>query len=597
MTTTLSDDPWWYAPCLATIKMMGGEPCGTDFSHCNTTIIQRYAEAICSCAPGYPDGCAGTNPPPNCCSYTAASPIPVISDNCYCCCGCMANHTPVAVSATEYKSIEDFAINDRVYVADDVSLQTWRQRLVEWSSGTGPGTNTMIKVTYGDADDNDYLIVNRAQPFLMSDRTLKLATKLVPGTDALVTGAGTARPVLALEIGSFDQGLHHIATSTQPATSPNQHLILAKGIVCGDWALQVALTTANAVSLGFAAGHADDPELGTTAYEEANPDLTVTPFSAAIMEHVGSADDPRFTAFGASSTQIPEDAPGFLTQDQAWELQGAVPQLPPTSDAGKAVMFYLFKLFNAFYPEIGFYLDNENTLPNAYAFNAYGQRFVVVTGGLIRTQGVGFEMLAFVLARAMASFDGGPPLNDAGYSCTGQADYAAIAGVILQVWIGLQSAPIVKGAMTQVSALFGNIVQNRGGTNTCMGVSLDCRIQAMQAAYDLLPLPQCAGGPPDPALEVSSAAGSAGDPHGTVTVTFSLPVDPDTASELGNYAFDPLVDSYSARVADDDRSSVVISADVTAGQEYTVKVTGVLSIEQQPLVPQHSSATFTAAAS
>jgi hypothetical protein len=154
----------------------------------------------------------------------------------------------VAYDAASYKPISEYQVGDPVYVAHDATLKTWSQRTVLFSAGAGPVADapTMIKVIYGTTERSDSLIVNRAQPFLTPDRALRAAATLIPGVDALITSGGESRPVLSLEDGPFLRGLHHIATTTAPATSVDGHLILANDIVCGDWALQVSLATGNA---------------------------------------------------------------------------------------------------------------------------------------------------------------------------------------------------------------------------------------------------------------------------------------------------------------------------------------------------------------
>jgi hypothetical protein len=59
--------------------------------------------------------------------------------------------------------------------------------------------------------------------------------------------------------------LHRIATSTEPATRLAGHLMVANGVVCGDYALQLGNLEQTAPNL-LVAGHADLPELGSEAY-------------------------------------------------------------------------------------------------------------------------------------------------------------------------------------------------------------------------------------------------------------------------------------------------------------------------------------------
>jgi hypothetical protein len=618
-------DPWWYAGCLANIQTLGGTMCPQN--HCDTTIVKNYSEQYCNCSGAYPNGCSGSSPPPNCCSYSAVSPVPIISEGCYCCCGCFSNETPIAYDKGVYKAIVEYQVGDLVYVADDVTLTSWSQKPVLFSAGAGGGAaaeNVMLMVTFGDAPNTDYLLVNRTQPFLTTVGLVPAAA-LVPGTHELRTADGGTKMVQSLEVGMFKKGMHHIATSTQPATSPDGHLIVAKGVVCGDWALQMAARAtaptdaasappseaatasssasfAHTTQLAFVEDAHLLPEFGTREYAEAHPHLQHEPFRASHpqldLSAVAAARPPleHFEAFDVDDTAfVPADAWSFFTADQAWDIAANAPSFSPASGAGRPVVEYQFKLFRTFYPDIEFYFDERKLTPNAYLFTEYGKLRLIVTGGLARVQCLQFEGLATIIATMIAATTAGDPKNAQGMSCLGTASYG-VPGVLTEVWIGLQSAPIMSKGITQITTLFSYITDgNKGGSDTCMHVSCDCRIQAMQASFTMLPLPSCAGGPPDPQLEVSAASGQTGDPHGSVSVSFSLPLDPVSATELGNYLFDPLVQAFSVEIAEGDPSAVVIGADLAAQTKYTVTVYGVESSEQQPLVPGKNSAEFTTA--
>lgn len=588
-------DPPWLQPCIQDAKDQGGVLCPQ--THCDSTLIKNYTHDYCYCQGKYVNGCRKGRVD-GCCPWSDSTAVPVADKDCFCCCGCLANNTPVAIDASNYKPIAEFAVGDLVYVADDVSLSSWSQKTVKFSSGAGDvgASNTMIKVTYGGPDSSsDYLLVNRAQLFLMHDRTLKTAATLIPGADSLVDMTGAARPVLSLEVGTFKLGLHHIATSTRPAQSPDGHLILAKDIVCGDWALQVTLYSNDLEKVPLAANHAALPQFGTPGYQTAHAHLEHTAFRAAVPD-VQHAAPPtaEFVSYSATpGVYIPENANGFVTANQANELFMSNRWLPPTNNARKTLVTHLFTLFSGFYPDITFFYDVQNPTPNAFFFEEYGQKTFVLTGGLVRMEALGYDGLAFIVARSVAADVGDPPLNDDGYGCVGQTDYTAVSAIIPYVWIGLTGIPVAKNAIAQLTDLFTDIKQYRNGTGSCMNPSIDCRLQSMQAALDLLPLPHCAGGPPDPLLEVSGASGVTGTPHGQVTISFNLAVDPETAQDLGNYVIDPHVASYSAAVVSGDPKSVVVEADVEAGQEYSLDVVAVLSSDQQPLIPGKSEATFT----
>ncbi len=410
----------------------------------------------------------------------------------------------------------------------------------------------------------------------------------------MVKADGTPLAVVALEAGMFKKGLHHIATSTGAAHSPNGHLLLAKGIVCGDWALQVALSSEQhraALPLAKELDHA--PEFGTREYAAAHAHLEHKPFRSMVKgakPAVAAAGE--FEAFDSDdAAHLPETAFSLLTLEQSRQVHDKEDIAPPVSQAGKDSVRYLFKLFGAYYPQIKFYYDERSLLPNAYYIEQFGTASVVITGGLVRCRALRYEGLALVIATVVGAVTGGPPYNRSGQSCLGMAAYSAVGGVLGDIFFGLKAVPIIKGGMAQLQALFKNI-SAPSPVDNCMNISPACLLQSMQASFDLMPLPHCAGGPPDPELEVVGATVVAGKPNSVVTVTFNLPVDPVTGTAPANYAFDPLAETFSASLVQDNASAVAITVDLAAKTSYTVTAVGVMSQDQQPLVPGKASASF-----
>jgi hypothetical protein len=597
----VNDQPWWYAQCLQNIEMLGGTPCA-DLACESNPLVARFAEAYCNCQPPFPNGCIPIqSPPPNCCAFTSTSPLPVLAQNCYCCCACFANSTPVAFDKGQYKALVGFEVGDMIYVADDINLTSWSQRRVMFSAGAGDlaAPSLMVKVTFGSPDKPDYLLVSRAQLFLIPGGKLKPAAALIPGQDSLVATDGTSRQVLSLEVGMFNKGLHHISTSTSPATSPEGHLIVAKDIVAGDWALQIALSTDQSRStLSLAEGVEEMPEFGTKEYEQslAKLKLDVSPFRVAVsgLAEPG-ASTAEFAPFSLENAiDIPDDAFAFLTPEQAADIAANGTMAPPSSQSGKESVLYLFKLFGAFYPTVNFLYDEQNQEPNAYFFEDGRVMNLVVTGGLAACQTVKFECMALVIATMIGAIASGPPFNEQGLSCLGSASYSAVGSTMPHVWIGMQVVPIIKAALVQVTELFGLInPDHQGGGDTCMDISLACRMDCMNAGFTIAPLPPCAGGPPTSALAVTGAKANFGVPHSTVTVSFNMNVDLTTANQRENYELDPLAHILFALVSANDQSKVLLTTDLRLKTKYKLTVTGVLSEEQQPLVPGDNTATFT----
>lgn len=584
---------WWWNGCVANIQKDGGVMCPEQ--HCNSKIFKNYSENFCNCTNSMTQKYIVDGK----CTLDATTDVPILSENCYCCCGCFANETLVAEDSMHYKAIEDFRIGDLVYAADDASLASWSQKIVRFSAGTGnfAAQSTLIKVNYGNEGKENYLLVNRPQLFLMPDKKLKAAAKLVPGRDQLVLYDGSTVPVNSLEVGQYKKGLHHIATSSEPAKNMDGHLILAKGVVCGDYALQQAMTYTESVKALLVEGHEALPEFGTKEYIQTHSHLVANTFRSALSE-AEAVKLPKevFEPHGLKgAVSTPEHVHYFISKAQAWDIEQKGHAAPPASAAGRDMIHYLFTIFKGFYPDVVFYVDNENESPNAYSFIEYGTPIVIVNGGLLRHVAIKFEALALVIAHELGHLNGGAPLNEAGYSCEGQADYVAVYGILPQVFYGLRAIPIIKAGVEQIKEFFDDILpDNRKGKagSKCMDVGIDCRLSVMEAAFTMLPLPECAGGPPDPALEVEGATATKEASEISVTVSFNIPVDPETAEALGNYAFNPKVKAYSAEVDPSDPTSVVIKADIEEGIQYELLVKEVLSIEQQPLVTGKNEATF-----
>ncbi len=616
-------DPPWLPGCLENLSVLTG--CQGDAcrqllcteNHCNDA--QTYMHAVCYCQKPYPNGCAGTNPPAGCCSYTAESPIWVAqAPGCYCCCGCFASDTPVVWGLDEAgqpqtKAIREFIKGDPVYVADGVDLKHWSTRTVQFSAGTGEGgMNTLLKIEFAAPGGDDTVYCNREQLFLMPDGKLKRANRLVPVADSLVLQDGTAARVVSITPGRYKKGVHHIATSMGPATEVAGHLIVADGVVAGDYALQISHLDEIAPEI-LVEGHADLPEVGTRAYAEAYAELLVGDFAAvhaggeqgaaarllAVEGGEGAAPDDFsvFEPFGSRPpVPIPAHAQRFVSEEQARDILRNAPAFPPTSSTGINVVNYLFKVFTGFYPNVNFFLDVNNPLPNAYSFNEYGQTFVVVSAQLARTKALHYEGLAVVIAHELAHLYAGDPADRFGYSCTGMADYAAVSSIIPYVWMGQLSVPIVQPGIEQVKEFFSFIdPAHRNGVpgNTCNEISIECREKSLDnGSTSILPLPECAGGPPDPTLRVVGATAGT-DAEGTwCVVEFSEPVDPDTATLVSAYRFDPTAPATAAAMVEGEPAKVRVTVRLEEATDYGVWVYGVTTPDGHPLIPGENVAHF-----
>ncbi|QNR24554.1 hypothetical protein [Croceimicrobium hydrocarbonivorans] len=623
--------------------------------HCDETV--NYGHQFCNCTGQFEHIKVG-----GVCPNGVGSLIPIAQPGCYCCCSCFAYDTPISTGKDTYKVVQDFEVNDPVWVATDASLKNWVQKPVKFSSGTGAhGTNRLILLHYGFqkrgvkldensfesrytgksksktyfeilstapnnyidqegyvnlelvrnanvaafthllncteyvaqqiydllSSDSNYLLVTGIQPFLLKDGSLKQAHKLVPGKDELLREDGTAVPIVSLQVGQFEKGVHHIATSNKPAKSVAEHLILANGIVAGDYSLQLSLAS----GIGVKDDHADAPIFGSKEYEALHDHLSHTPFSAFAKEGAVIQNVKNFIAGNVNKvTAIPSHAYSFITNEQATELMETGPIYPASENVSEPYVKYLFKLFSAFYPGISFFYDANNMFPNVYAFQEYDTKVVIVTAGWTSVKGVNFQLIALSLADIVNQLLG-IGTDEKGTDPVAQADYNTFPVFLTLYFFAPDAVKNYNLALPQLEKVFGYIKENRKPKH---GASLDCRLDSFKASINGTPLPHCAGGPPDPALEVKGAKAQKllGGEDSVISIAFNLDLDVESAQAPGNYMLEPSAAISSARMDPDNPNIIHLQAKLNPETDYTVIVNNVLSVDKQPLIIGKNSAEF-----
>lgn len=162
---------------------------------------------------------------------------------CYCCCtGGPANMTVAVPEGTV--AIDTVQTGASVLAASAMQsgggLQLkWSEAKVNFSQGTGVGGQqpTVISVTFG-ADGNQKLFCSADQPFLLSNGKLATGGNLRPGQQ-LVDRDGQPQEIKQVCIEAYEGGFHYIATDEPWTGSPDGHLLLAGGVVIGDYTLQL----------------------------------------------------------------------------------------------------------------------------------------------------------------------------------------------------------------------------------------------------------------------------------------------------------------------------------------------------------------------
>jgi hypothetical protein len=514
---------------------------------------------------------------------------------CYCCCACFAYDTPIA-APSGFKPIQDFKINDQVIVANHLATDSgvklsWFPKNVLFSAGTGPKSHEplMIYLHYGNGLQ---LICSIDQPFLMPDGKLKRADRLVPGKDELVLAAGDTAPIHEIKLGEYEGGVHHIATDLNFEGSVDGHLLNCNGVVTGDYLLQ--LHQDELCSLGmFVENHEDLPVIGTLEYESRNASLKVGLFSAQTDEAYQKKTPITFRAFINRDEEIPYDAQGFFSRKEELYLDGSAEKRLITEKQGINLFNYYSKLINAFYPDIIFHLEWENTRTNAYSFKRYGQKIIFIPGGLLRLKDLGMEGLTIILGAQVARFLGKEPLNEEGFTCTGASDYYGI-GVVLRDALFIYWMDVINEGLDQINSLFkiiDSIAPDEPSMATIDRPTRICRKKAMVAAAYGAQLSECAGGPVKNGLLLEKVMPVRDRAANILSVNFNRNLSP-SADKKENYSLEPAAEIYNAEIAANNRRTVKLTVGCQPEADYTLTVMNVTAADGSTLDPMASSYRF-----
>lgn len=113
----------------------------------------------------------------------------------------------------------------------------WQASKVGYSSGTG-GDSHQAMMFYIELSGGRQLICNAVQPVLLANGKYTIAGKLGYGK-SLLDGNGNGVPIEYVAAGAYHGGVHGIATIAPWKNNPDGHLLLAEGVVVGDFQMQL----------------------------------------------------------------------------------------------------------------------------------------------------------------------------------------------------------------------------------------------------------------------------------------------------------------------------------------------------------------------
>ena len=152
---------------------------------------------------------------------------------------CTAGDTKIATPSGE-RAISNLRRGDSV-LAFSAKLETGKLELssveakVTFSDGT-QGQNRALYISFGSDKE---IICTLDQIFLLSNGKYIVGAKLRPGLD-LVDGNGNPVAINSVSMGYYSGIIHNIALDNFKITNPDGHLLLAQGVIIGDYAFQVS---------------------------------------------------------------------------------------------------------------------------------------------------------------------------------------------------------------------------------------------------------------------------------------------------------------------------------------------------------------------
>ncbi|MGE7990091.1 hypothetical protein ACQKPE_03390 [Pseudomonas sp. NPDC089554] len=455
---------------------------------------------------------------------------------CYCCCSCFAWGTRITVAPDTYRIVQTIGLGDpvlttRVEVVGGKPMLTWVSRAVTFSDGMAPAAHQpAVLLQYGDQGE---LTVTLDQPMLLANGLLKTADRLTTD-DQLVDRDGQPVALHAVILGKFTIGFHSLTTQDFAQDVNAEWFLEANGVIAGDH-MVLAMQDDESMAKRFVKGHDDLPRLGSKAYAKGRKDCTGNALLTARAREIANEAFLSMDELISGTSPVPFGATPYMTQKQAANVavNGTFRSLGQTLLVPDFT--YLTKVFNAFFPKVNFYLAWEDTHPNMFAFQAYGQNTVYLSGQLLRLEGMFKQGLAFLMAQGVARFESTTYTNDSGLVCTGLADYFGANQILQTVFYGSYGSWVNPG-FEQIQGLFALIDEaNRIGHEMCSTPSIPCRLESIEAAIIGMPLPPCAGGPVPYSLKLESARWTTHEGAIAVEAHFSHRLDLVSAKDIGHY--------------------------------------------------------------
>jgi hypothetical protein len=335
--------------------------------------------------------------------------------------------------------------------------------------------------------------------------------------------------------------------------------------------------------------------IGSDEYRDAHPSVVSSPFHALATNFAAETTamlmTEGFRPYVGAQRTIPDNAAAYFTDAQESDIisNPLALKLPLRDTMVYGLAGQLIRVLNAFYDDVIFYIAWDDIHINSYAFLEYGRKIVYIAGGLLRVQALGIEGLGVILCQQTAAFEATqkpvPPLANKGL-----ADYWGMLAVSRKIYLPNVWFSQVFAGTKQLATIFGFVSPENAAGSGDDGTdpSLACRTETQQAALSAAPLPPCAGGAKPTPLRVQDVTVA----DGTVTVTFNVAASLASAQNPADYLLAPKATITTATLNPRGGSSVALVATLAPSTDYTLTVSGLTTVEGEPLDPAHASGRF-----
>ncbi|MFJ5695997.1 hypothetical protein ACIP9X_19390 [Arthrobacter sp. NPDC093125] len=405
---------------------------------------------------------------------------------CACCCSCYGHETPIEVQPGVFFKVQDIRTGDAVLAAGPSLV--WQPVTVSFASGmqTQQPAYPVLNVVYRyDEGDIRLLQVTDDTLFLMDSGLLKTAEVLVPG-DRLRRADGGEAEIIGPVTKALSVGVHSIELGPFDGYDLEGHLLNSYGVVTADLSVQRPVSRGGLRDEKVVDGTVFEPDVPVAGSEEYLSRYTVTREFLEEIKEAGIHLDPTALEPPRAMITIPANAKAFLGEAQARNLLEAAPKFSSTNTFRITVADKILYMARPVQHDVVMLIDWNNNLPTAFAWTQLRQRFVVLTGGLLRLKDLTEAGIALVLAHALAYHTGA--------ECVGEADHAAINN-LRQIWPHSLFPAMCEQGVGEIRTLFRYVDEPAAEGNPddrCQQPSLDCRLEAYVAAMTMMPVPECA---------------------------------------------------------------------------------------------------------